>query len=612
MPSHLGHGMNVPYLDRSPKAQTDYHTVTNLPFEIKPKVTFRYEIMNRPTSVNLPFLLKSKEAKSPRSSVMGFTSNDKEMQDQEFKQSGIEYAKFLKEHERTLGPVGFLDSKRYTHTFNVKSAASSPRTNIGMKSDKEPATVVALTNRIAADQKEFDKRMKVIEDHMWQHKQEERGLKRVEGDVTKKKRGVLRMMREFENSMSKKMLEEEKRLNESIEHTKKIRAEAVHAKEEGRKRKITKTHSDLQQTKDKLRKNVLLVTDAERQYRAKLTELELRKDQMQKLTREFEDRLKRKETERYNLAKELSNLAIQMNMESMKGRIADAEFKRQDRVQAQKYINDDKAHQAELDKKIRRSESVYRSSENRRRQASAHLSDRKAHLSERSREGDRRVTDNRNLVEGNIAAQKKLQEAAEAAELDKRKKEYQRNVQAHVVRKQVALRKVQTARQKSAQERTENWEKVFDQNHREFVRKRNDDLLRTFTRIVQRDNEIDHQLYQKCRQHEYGRKSQEQSVRKLEEQFVKSRGKNAGKVREAIKEADEKENRLKKKLTTAQAQLIQAQNQRSTAEWMLRKYRGAAKETELVQNELMRENKRLLKIGSRTDTYLEQQAVPAL
>jgi len=95
MPSHLGHGMHVPYLDRGPKAISEYHTITNLPFEVKPKINFRYDVVNRPSSVSLPFFPKEPvgEASSPRASSTGFYN---ERTDDEFKQSGVEYARFLK------------------------------------------------------------------------------------------------------------------------------------------------------------------------------------------------------------------------------------------------------------------------------------------------------------------------------------------------------------------------------------------------------------------------------------------------------------------------------------------------------------------------------------
>ena len=40
---------------------------------------------------------------------------------------------------------------------------------------------------------------------MWQHKQEERELKRVEGDIIKKQRSLRKEMRDFENGESNLM-----------------------------------------------------------------------------------------------------------------------------------------------------------------------------------------------------------------------------------------------------------------------------------------------------------------------------------------------------------------------------------------------------------------------
>ena len=39
--------------------------------------------------------------------------------------------------------------------------------------------------------------LSVFQDHMWQHKQEERELKRVEGDIIKNQRAVRHTLRDF-------------------------------------------------------------------------------------------------------------------------------------------------------------------------------------------------------------------------------------------------------------------------------------------------------------------------------------------------------------------------------------------------------------------------------
>ena len=39
----------------------------------------------------------------------------------------------------------------------------------------------------------------ILKDYMWQHKQEERELKRIEGDVIKNQQAVRRTLRDYEN-----------------------------------------------------------------------------------------------------------------------------------------------------------------------------------------------------------------------------------------------------------------------------------------------------------------------------------------------------------------------------------------------------------------------------
>ncbi|XP_039274101.2 uncharacterized protein LOC120348058 [Styela clava] len=613
MPSHLGHGMHVPYLDRGPKAQSTYHTLTNLPFEMRPKLQNRYEYVTRPSSVHQPLEPRTKTPTSPRRTSLGFVRDVKK--DEQKEMSGVEYAKFLKENERTLGPSGFLDSRRYNHTFNVRGlTVPPPRAGVAAlkKPDSEPTNVINLAHKTAAYEKEFERRMKIIEDHMWQHKQEEREIKRVEGDVIKKKRLLQRNMREYENAMAKKMLDEEKRLNTTIEQTEKVKVEATHAKEERTKQRIAKAHDDLQQAKAKLRKNALIVTDAERQYRLKLTELETRKIEIDRITREFEEKLKRKEEATFRLTKQLGELSIAMNMESMKGRVAATENKKQERVSATKYIHENRHHDLELEKKLAKSDGLNRAAQNRRRQHSANMVQKKDHLSERGREGDRRVTDTKNMMENNIANQKKLKEDKDAEGFYKQKKQYERNVEEHVLRKNIALQQIQNMRREMAMKKQENWEKTYENNYRDFTRRRNEDLIRTFHRIVNHDNEMDHQLYQKCRQFDFGRKSQEQTLKKMEEQLNRARLRNNTKLRQDMTESDSKEHDIQNKIAKTKAELFRAQNQRSSAEYMLRRFRGAAKETEYIYNERLREQKRLMRIGARTDTYLEQQTIPVM
>lgn len=60
----------------------------------------------------------------------------------------------------------------------------------------------------------------------------------------------------------------------------------------------------------------------------KLMELENRRFEIERLTKDFESKLKLKEDASHKLSKELSELAIAMNKEAMTGRLATAEYRK--------------------------------------------------------------------------------------------------------------------------------------------------------------------------------------------------------------------------------------------------------------------------------------------
>jgi len=65
-----------------------------------------------------------------------------------------------REQERKVDPeLGFLDSTRYTNSYAVKK---NKETWMGQGNGKN-ASVVSLSARIELDQKDHDKRVKVIE-----------------------------------------------------------------------------------------------------------------------------------------------------------------------------------------------------------------------------------------------------------------------------------------------------------------------------------------------------------------------------------------------------------------------------------------------------------------
>lgn len=96
------------------------------------------------------------------------------------------------QQERKGGPLGYLDSERYIKTIKKKIVHHD------VNYSKRAKDVVSLSQKMTNHQQQFEQHMKSIEDHMWKHKQEERELKRAEGDIIKSQQTLRRTMRVIE------------------------------------------------------------------------------------------------------------------------------------------------------------------------------------------------------------------------------------------------------------------------------------------------------------------------------------------------------------------------------------------------------------------------------
>jgi hypothetical protein len=65
----------------------------------------------------------------------------------------------FREQERKVGPEGFLDSNKLSHTFYVKKEKDKQK----VLPEKSKPTIVKLSTQIEQDKKEHSKRIKVIE-----------------------------------------------------------------------------------------------------------------------------------------------------------------------------------------------------------------------------------------------------------------------------------------------------------------------------------------------------------------------------------------------------------------------------------------------------------------
>ncbi|KAK2156985.1 hypothetical protein LSH36_201g04045 [Paralvinella palmiformis] len=98
-----------------------------------------------------------------------------------------------------LKPGAHYDSGEDEGGRNSQDYAAFLLSKDGGGNKQKCLTVVDLVAKKRQDDKEYDRRLNIIEDHMWQYKQQERELKRLEGDIIKNQREVRRSLRDYEN-----------------------------------------------------------------------------------------------------------------------------------------------------------------------------------------------------------------------------------------------------------------------------------------------------------------------------------------------------------------------------------------------------------------------------
>lgn len=508
-----------------------------------------------------------------------------------------EYAAFLKEQERKCGPDGFLDSTKYTHSFTLKREKDkSPRL-----STETPRTVVDLSQSATLDQKDYEKRIRLIEDHMWQHKQEERELKRAEGDIVKTQREVRRQLRDYENAITRKRLAEEKKFNQGMEKYTNLQRNHIHTKEELTKQRTEKLVTFEQQVKDRDRKAELAKSDLARQYKSKMTEMELRRIELRRLQQEFETRMRQKEEEQFRLKNELAELAISLNMESQKGRTVKVDSTSERQKEDRRRIDEDQDLQKSLDNKLLKSDNNVKTALMKRRKLSADLQLTKAHLSLKAREEGRKLQDTQINLEDNSAVQRQLNQAALHAELDLKAKQIDQKLLVHETRKTLRLQKSVKERKEKSEAQEAQFSERFRKRFLEQKRREHEDHLRHFQKKVGKAEEIEHGLYNKVRETEYDRQKKEQAVRRLQKKLYETKRQNAVKLKEEMVEAYRLERDLEQELIRQKAELDKVHAQREESYVTLQKHRQVMREEQHFLKEHEREHLRLLRMGHRTE-----------
>ncbi|KAK2552825.1 hypothetical protein P5673_025993 [Acropora cervicornis] len=282
----------------------------------------------------------------------------------------------------------------------------------------------------------------LLQDHMLQHKQEERALKRYEGDIIKKQHHLRRTMEDVNNSVYKKMRAEEARLSENNHEMEKVKQHHFIQEDKINKARIEKNLSSQMKIKDKGRKVALEMTQAEFQYCKAAKKLELTRTEVFALTQQFEASLKRIEEKGDALKKSLAELAIAANQLALKKRTQEVEDERYNKDKTIKDIQDDRRRQQSLSEKLKSISGQGVKVEYNKRRMSRDLLVSKDMLSLKSREEGRKMTDINRRLQHNSTHQKQAKQAAEYLELDRQGKEIEekgQEMQEQYDRKKVEL-----------------------------------------------------------------------------------------------------------------------------------------------------------------------------
>ncbi|XP_074647251.1 uncharacterized protein LOC141903151 [Tubulanus polymorphus] len=522
-------------------------------------------------------------------------SNEKvsEDEDGENKNSSKEYAKFLKDQQKMFGVPGEGSKSGFITTARFERSA------------KKPVSVVDVAISAEADRKKFENQMKIIADHMWKHKQEERELKRVEGDILKNQRMVRRSMRDYQQSINKKWWEEEKRLSKSLDKYTKVQQDHTHAKEELNKQRIEKVQTTEQGNKDKERKVFLATSNLARKFRSKADELGLKEVEADRLVREFQHKLKLREEEQFKLKQELADLAIELNMEAQKGREMKSDAAKDKKKSNQMKIEDDKTVDKDLDNKLGKSDSDVKVADTTKRRLSANLERMKSKTSMKTREEGRHMLDTRVKLNDNRSVQRQLNITAMEAEQDLKTKEINNKIQMTETRKKNKLSKMMREKKEKEISQQIVFEDRFKRRMIEQKKREHEDHLKHFQKTVKKDEDVEHDLFNKVRNTEYNRQKQEQVVRHLQSQLASLKRENALKLKQEMIERSNNEKDIHQKLQREQAELAKMHAQREDSYQTLMKHRALMEEERHLLNEHEREHARLIRVGQRSDSQTE-------
>lgn len=513
------------------------------------------------------------------------------------------YADFLRKFGRYVGKDGYVDTEESIHRASIKQKQLDKLRSSSETGAKRSTNSLAFdfgSVKIASKEvernKTHDKHIKVIEDQMIQSKQMERAFKRQDGDVKKEQRQIRQTVREFDQLIGKKKFEADKNLAKNLGEVKTLEFQNAHKKEQNTKARIEENTDTLVSSKDKGRKTLILCNDLSRQFAIKKNELQLKQTELHTLHDDFESRIRRKEEEEARVKKEIAEIALALNMETIKAKNDLIDFKNFVSKNKDKTVKSDLNDKQELNDNIAKTSNYVKSYDATRRRLSAGAEEEKSKWSLKQREANRRIVDTRNNLEKIYQRQRDLNEAAQIKDTDKKAAEIEKKIEDITNRKNQLKSRALSEKIERSEAHEELFKSKAAHKFSELNAKSHEDHLKHFQKTVAKDEECEKELYKSVKEAEFLRRKKDNELKKMQDGLNDMKKKNAAEIKQAIAKAFAEEEEFKQKILREKAQLDRFHADREENYNKLLSHREKVKEDKFLLEKHEVEHQRLISL----------------
>ncbi|XP_046860570.1 leucine-rich repeat and IQ domain-containing protein 1-like isoform X4 [Xenia sp. Carnegie-2017] len=400
--------------------------------------------------------------------------------------------------------------------------------------------VHVIMDMAISNEKEFNKQMKIIQDNMLQHKQQERKLKRIEGDIVKKQRFLRQVMLDNNDDVFRKKKVEEMKFQQHIQEIEQTKYQ--HLVEELLKLKSNskKGQSEAMDHKQLARKDLLMKNDLQYQYEKTSKDLDLKRNEVMNLTKEYEQKIRLKELEEYTLTKRLAELALATAMQEHKAKTMTKDFERHQNDLAVVETQESLTRHKSLENKLNLGRLEERKLVEKKRRLSQDQNKTNDHFTMSIREEGRKMTDISRSLENNSFYQRNTQIDGEYLERQEQEKNIEMKLKMAHAKRTMFLEEISNAR------KSRNLMRMSCANDHGFNVKTEakrllyNDAVRHLQNSVSKQEEKHQTLYGEVRSAEAHYKKHEQECQRLQESLTCLQRDNAKRLKEFEKDCKTK------------------------------------------------------------------------